>query len=103
MQNPYDHTTPSDTVASVPVLTFVSCRGAFVYECQNQRDTSKYRILVSLSRGRYNSAAYWFTTFGIERPLVNPRFWFSFWFGGLIAKFAEPMIRTSTRPTLMYF
>jgi hypothetical protein len=33
-------------VASVPVLTFVSCRGGFVYECQNQRDTSKYRFLV---------------------------------------------------------
>src|SRR6516162_1190660 len=32
--------------ASVLVLTFVSSRGGFVYECQNQRDTSKYRILV---------------------------------------------------------
>src|SRR5215470_14851244 len=32
--------------ASVPVLTFVSCRRGFVYECQNQRDTSKNRILV---------------------------------------------------------
>jgi hypothetical protein len=29
-------------VTSVPVLTFVSYRGWFVYECQNQRDTSKY-------------------------------------------------------------
>src|SRR5579872_554040 len=26
---------------SVPVLTFVRHRGTFVYECQNQRDTSK--------------------------------------------------------------
>src|SRR5947209_7334364 len=34
----------SDT--SVPFLTFVSCRGGFVYECQKQRDTSKYQILV---------------------------------------------------------
>jgi hypothetical protein len=33
-------------IASVPVLTFVSYRGTFVYECQNQRDTSKYKILV---------------------------------------------------------
>jgi hypothetical protein len=32
--------------AGVPVLTFVSCLGGFVYECQNQRDTSKYKILV---------------------------------------------------------
>ena len=27
---------------SVKVLTFVSYRGGFVYECQNQRDTSKF-------------------------------------------------------------
>jgi len=33
-------------IASVPVLTFVSYRGAFVYECQNQKDTSKRWILV---------------------------------------------------------
>jgi len=32
--------------ASVPVLTFVSCCGGLVYECQNQRDTRKYGILV---------------------------------------------------------
>src|SRR5205814_5702099 len=32
--------------SSVPFLTFVSCRGGFVYECQKQRDTSKYQILV---------------------------------------------------------
>ena len=31
---------------SVPVLTFVSYRGGFVYECQNQRDTGKCWILV---------------------------------------------------------
>jgi hypothetical protein len=31
---------------SVPVLTFVAYRGEFVYECQNQRDTSKYSFLV---------------------------------------------------------
>src|SRR6201981_16639 len=29
---------------SVPVLTFVSYRGWFVYEFQNQRDTSQYWI-----------------------------------------------------------
>ena len=34
--------------ASVPVLAFVSCRGGFVYECQNQGDTSKCMILVKL-------------------------------------------------------
>ncbi len=31
---------------SVPVLTFVSCRGELVYECQNQGDTSQNMILV---------------------------------------------------------
>src|SRR5271170_4287780 len=31
---------------SVPVLTFVSRCGGFVYECQNQRDTKKNEILV---------------------------------------------------------
>jgi hypothetical protein len=31
-------------IPSVPVLTFGFCRGTFVYECQNQRDTSKYPI-----------------------------------------------------------
>jgi hypothetical protein len=31
---------------SVPVLTFVPCRGGSIYECQNQRDTSKYKFLV---------------------------------------------------------
>src|SRR5579872_6139952 len=37
---------PTNTArASVPVLTFVSCCGGFVYECQNQRDTSKYKYL----------------------------------------------------------
>jgi hypothetical protein len=30
--------------ASVPVLTFVSHRGEFAYECQNQKDTSKYEF-----------------------------------------------------------
>ena len=34
--------------ASVPVLTFVSRRGESAYECQNQRDTRRYRILVPL-------------------------------------------------------
>ena len=34
--------------AGVPVLTFVSCRGGFGYECQNQRDTSNHMILVWL-------------------------------------------------------
>jgi len=29
----------------VPVLTFVLRRGELVYECQNQRDTRKHRIL----------------------------------------------------------
>ena len=29
---------------SVPVLTFVSYRGGFVYECQNYRGTSKYKF-----------------------------------------------------------
>src|SRR5581483_6222217 len=33
----------------VPVLTFVSSGGSFVYECQNRRDTSKkYQILAWL-------------------------------------------------------
>jgi len=32
----------------VPVLTFVSYRGRRFYECQNQRDTSNYMILVWL-------------------------------------------------------
>jgi hypothetical protein len=32
--------------SSVPVLTFVSCCSDLVYECQNQRDTSKILILV---------------------------------------------------------
>ena len=32
----------------VPVLTFVSCRGAFVCECQNQRDTSNHWMRVPL-------------------------------------------------------
>ena len=30
--------------ASVPVLTFVSCRSESVCECQNQRDTSEFDI-----------------------------------------------------------
>jgi hypothetical protein len=34
--------------SSVPVLTFVSCRGGYFYECQNQRDTSNHMILVWL-------------------------------------------------------
>jgi len=34
--------------AGVPVLTFVSRRSGYFYECQNQRDTSKYMILVWL-------------------------------------------------------
>jgi hypothetical protein len=34
--------------SGVPLLTFVSYRGGFAYECQNQRDTSKYIILVWL-------------------------------------------------------
>jgi len=34
--------------ASVPVLTFVSRRSGYFYECQNQRDTRKYMILVWL-------------------------------------------------------
>jgi len=34
--------------ASVPVLTFVSRRSGHFYECQNQRDTSKYMILAWL-------------------------------------------------------
>src|SRR5579872_2587539 len=44
--------------ASVPVLTFVSCCGRHLYECQNQRDTSKYWFssvaltLTFLRRGR---------------------------------------------------
>jgi len=33
---------------SVPVLTFVSYRGGHFCECQNQRDTSNYMILVWL-------------------------------------------------------
>jgi hypothetical protein len=33
---------------SVPVLTFVSYRGGYVYECQNRKDTGKYMILVWL-------------------------------------------------------
>jgi hypothetical protein len=33
---------------SVPVLTFVSRRGEFAYECQNQRNTCKYWMLVPL-------------------------------------------------------
>src|SRR5580658_8415349 len=35
-------------MSSVPVLTFVSCRGAHYYECQNQRDTSNHVISVWL-------------------------------------------------------
>ena len=35
------------SVASVPVLTSVSNRGGFVYECQNQRDTRIFYLLVS--------------------------------------------------------
>src|SRR5271169_354742 len=31
---------------SVPVLTFVSCCSERFYECQNQRDTNKSKILV---------------------------------------------------------
>src|SRR4029077_189539 len=34
------------TQASVPVLTFVSYRGGHFYECQNQKDTSKFISLV---------------------------------------------------------
>jgi len=34
--------------ASVPVLTFVPYCGEHFYECQNQRDTSNYMILVWL-------------------------------------------------------
>src|SRR5580698_11527098 len=39
---------PTNTAesSSVPVPTFVSCCGGFVYECRNQRDTSKSRFLV---------------------------------------------------------
>jgi len=33
-------------IASVPILTFVSCCSERYYECQNQRDTGKYKILV---------------------------------------------------------
>src|SRR5579862_1015465 len=36
-------------LSSVPVLTFVSCRGGFIYECQNQRDTRKHKFLVEFS------------------------------------------------------
>ncbi len=32
--------------SSVPVLTFVSHRSGHFYECQNQKDTSNYMILV---------------------------------------------------------
>ncbi|CCE04610.1 hypothetical protein BRAS3843_1090052 [Bradyrhizobium sp. STM 3843] len=34
----------SSAPAGVPVLTFVSWCGSFVYECQNQSDTSKISI-----------------------------------------------------------
>jgi hypothetical protein len=33
-------------LSGVRVLTFVSYRGGFVYECQNQTDTSKLSFLV---------------------------------------------------------
>ncbi len=38
----------SEVGTSVLVLTFVSYRGVHLYECQNQRDTSNYMILVWL-------------------------------------------------------
>ena len=35
---------PLCSTTGVPVLTFVSCCSNLFYECQNQRDTSKYRL-----------------------------------------------------------
>jgi len=64
-------------MTSVPILTFVSYRGGFVYECQNQGDTSKYWILVWFwiltlaSRTRGNTEASVKTNHTSARSKVN--------------------------------
>jgi len=50
-------------MASVPVLTFVLCRGEFVYECQNQGDTIKLLFQVR----------FWILTFAVRNRGASKR------------------------------
>src|SRR6516165_10225612 len=59
--------------ASVPVLTLVSCCSTFVYECQNQRDTSARFPKFVRHRGKLSYELR--KAKGTSKDMILVRFW----------------------------